>query len=257
MKKLELNGHKLEIYDSIEELPVIRYHKFNKLMLIDAHIGADITEFDAHVERVIRYIRSDKKDLAEKELANLRQNVFFMQTEVSPKYLAFATIIKSVDGKEVTDLSDDSIKELFSIIAGASVKEFNEAIEDSKKKLNSELQLYFPNLFDSADTKEYYTELKKRTLLLLDLIISGDITDEQKKELEELTNKIVLFSDPLSFSGQDNAEIQHDKQFEDTCLLLSQHLNIAPKTFTVLEYYNALFYLREQFKTKGKKLKNK
>ena len=50
MKDIKIGKHKLKIYDSIEELPIVRHHKFNKLMLIDAHIGSELSDFDNHLE---------------------------------------------------------------------------------------------------------------------------------------------------------------------------------------------------------------
>ena len=48
-------------------------------------------------------------------------------------------------------------------------------------------------------------------------------------------------------------EVEYDKQFENMCLILSQKLNVQPKGFTVLEYYNAFMFLKKQGKPNGKK----
>ena len=57
----------------------------------------------------------------------------------------------------------------------------------------------------------------------------------------------------MSFHGNDSMEINYDKQFESMCLMLSQHLNVKPKTFTVLEYYNAFEFLKKQLKPQKQK----
>ncbi len=57
MKKVKLNGHKVVIYDSIDELPIVRFHKYSKMLLVDAGVGSDINDCDAHIERATRYIR--------------------------------------------------------------------------------------------------------------------------------------------------------------------------------------------------------
>ena len=254
MREVKIGKHKLKVFDSIEDLPIVRHHKFSKLMLIDAHIGSDITDFDSHAERIIRFIKANKPEMAEKELLNMRQNIFMVQSETSPKHLAFAALIQSVDGEEVTDLSDDSLKAVLAKISDVTVGEIDKLIEECKKKLDLELQVYFPKLFDSAEVKEYYDKLKKRTLLLLDQLEKGDdFSEEEQRELERITDELVLFSEPLLFAGPESAEIKQDKQFENACLAISQHTNTDAKKFTVLEYYNALFYLREQIKEQGKK----
>lgn len=254
MKDIKIGKHKLKVFDSIEDLPIVRHHKFSKLVLIDAHIGSDISGFDAHAERIVRYIKANKPELAEKELLNLRQNIFMVQTETSPKHLAFAALVHSIDGKEVTDLSDESLRRVLAEISDVSVSELDKVLEECKKKLDLELQVYFPRLFDSADVKEYYDKLKRRTVLLLDQLEKGeDFTEEEQEELEHLTDEILLFSEPQIFSGSASVEVQQDKQFENACLAISQHTHADAKKFTVLEYYNALFYLREQIKEQGKK----
>ena len=76
MKELKLNGHKVRIYDSIDTLPITRFHSYNRMLLVDAGVGSDISDFDNHIERMVRYIRKGDNDSAAKELENMRQNVF-------------------------------------------------------------------------------------------------------------------------------------------------------------------------------------
>lgn len=82
-------------------------------------------------------------------------------------------------------------------------------------------------------------------MTMLDAIITGE---DKQSEIEEITNLLLTFAKPSIFFGPDSLEIQYDKQFESMCLMLSQKLNVKPKTFTVLEYYNAFEYLKEQAK---------
>ena len=69
-----MNGHSVQIYASIEELPIVRFHKYNKCLLVDAGVGSDLNAFDTHIERVVRFIRADKREDAAKELENMRQD---------------------------------------------------------------------------------------------------------------------------------------------------------------------------------------
>lgn len=253
MKEFKIGKHQVKVYDSIEELPVVRHHKFSKLMLIDAQVGSTLTDFDAHVERVIRYMRSDKRDLAEKELMVLRQNIYFIQTEISPRHLAYAVLVHTIDGKVNNDLSDEALKAITDKLADVPEKELDSIIHESKKKLEQELQVYFPSLFDSSEVKEYYGKLKRRIVLMAKSIEEG-LTPAEEQELDKLTTDVILFTDPGTFSGPDSLEVQQDKQFENSCLLISQATGANAKKFTTMQYYNALLYLREQNK-KAKKSK--
>lgn len=113
------------------------------------------------------------------------------------------------------------------------------------------MQLYFPRLFDDAAVKEYYDELRRRTMLMLDAIIEGD-TEDKRREIDDITTMLITYNRPQAFSGSDSMEIQYDKQFENMCLLIAQHLHVDAKKYTVLEYYNAFEYIKQSLKPKGK-----
>jgi hypothetical protein len=48
MKEVELAGHKVVLFDSIDELPIARFHKYNRYLLVDAGVGSEISDFDNH-----------------------------------------------------------------------------------------------------------------------------------------------------------------------------------------------------------------
>lgn len=256
MRTTKIGKYNVEMYDAIEELPMQRFHKYNKMLLIDAGIGSDLADFDRHIEKAVVYARSKTPELAATELDNMRQNVYFIQTGLSPRHLAFAVLIKSIDGKECNDLSDDGLQKIVDMFADVPVKDIAAEFSEVKKKIDNELQTYFPRLFDDASVKEYFDELRRRTLVVLDSIINGE-TDEKRTEIERITTELLIYNKPQIFSGTDNVEIAFDKQFEKMCLLLSQHLNVNPKKYTVMEYYNAYEYIKEMMKERAKAGKRK
>lgn len=116
MKNLLLNKKIIKVYDSIDEMPIVNFQKYNKYLLIDSGIGSDADDVDAHIVKIAKFIKASNTKKALQELQNMRQNMYMINSEISPKYLAFAALIHSVDGKEVTDLSDDGLKELLNEI---------------------------------------------------------------------------------------------------------------------------------------------
>ena len=58
MKTVKIGERTVEIYDAIDELPMLRFHKYNKMLLVDAGIGSDLQDFDTHIEKAIRYALS-------------------------------------------------------------------------------------------------------------------------------------------------------------------------------------------------------
>lgn len=242
MRAVRIGKHIVKIYDSIEEMPVVRFKKYNKLLLIDAGIGADLSDFDMHTERILRYIKDGKKDLAKAELVNMRQNLYFIQTQLQPKYLSFCCLIAEMDGKECKDISDEGLKALSEDLE-MTEGQLTEEMASVKKKIAKELRLYFPSLFDDPGGKEYADKLRRRTLLLL-----GDLAEDNMNdgEVESLTDELVTFNTPRNFSGPASEELAYDKEFETMSLILSENLHVDTKKFNVLQYYNAYDYIKKQ-----------
>ena len=252
MKKVELGGHKVVLYDSIDELPMVRFHRFNKMLLVDAGVGSEIGDFDAHIERAVRYIRNNDRDSAAKELDNLRQNVFLILSEQSTKDLSFACLVKEIDGKPCDDLSDEGLREVLQTLGGVPRGEVAAEMEAAKKKIDGDLILYFSGIFDDVTVREFYDVMKRRAVAMLDGIIEGD-TEQRKGDIDALTEKMILYTKPRVFSGRRSVEVQHDKDYESLCLTISKQTGADAKRMTVLEFYNAYEYIRRMAKETQKK----
>ena len=259
MVTVEIGKHKVEMYDSIDELPIERFHKYQKLLLIDSGIGSDIKAFDERTEKARRFIMDGKADKAQQELDNLRQAVFFIQNGINPKHRAFAALVTKIDGKECTDLSDDALARVTELLKDATEKDLTARLDAVKKKIDAELRLYFPASFADSQIKEYYDLLKQRTMAVLTNIIAGVRNPDETPEIEKLTTALITYSNPQSFVGPDGVEVQFDRQFENLCLALSEQLHVNPKKFTVLEFYNAFEFVKDRAKQmeKAQKRANK
>ena len=97
MVTAKIGKHTVEYFDTIEELPIVRFHKYQKLLLIDAGVGSDIAAFDQRIERVRRFLAAAKPDNAQQELENLRQCVYMIQNGISPQHRAFAVLVTQKD----------------------------------------------------------------------------------------------------------------------------------------------------------------
>lgn len=248
MKEVKLNGHKVEIFSSIEELPMVRFHKYNKCLLVDAGVGSDLSSFDAHIERVVRFIRNDKREDAAKEMENMRQNIYLIMQGLNPQHMAFACLVCTIDGQRYEDMSDEGLNKVLSLLGGTSAKEVKDQTEEVKKKIDQELSLYFPAIFDDGRTKEFYDLMKEQVKAMLNCIIDGD-TKENVNKVEELTDRMITYHKPKTFTGKASVEIEYDKQYEDMCLVIAKNLNVEAKKMTVLEYYNAYQYIMKQNKS--------
>lgn len=248
MKTIEIKGKIYKMYDSIDEMPIINFQKYNKYVLIDAGLGSDIDSVDEHLINLAKLIRTDMGK-AQQELQNLRQNLHLIVSGISPEYLSFAALIHSVNGEEVTDLSDDNLKAILEDIKSEKHSVIVDLLSWVKKKLQTELELYFPAEFESAREKEAYTLIKRHTQLLLESIAENT---DKSKQLEEIEAQMLRMHKPKSFLGKKSVEITFDKQFENSCLIISKETGSNAKKMTVLQYYNALELVKKEQEAKAK-----
>ena len=204
MKSLLINKKIVRVYDSIDEMPIVNFQKYNKYLLIDSGIGSDADDIDAHIVKIAKYIKSNNNRKALQELQNMRQNIYMVNSEISPKYLAFAALIHSVDGKEVNDLSDDGLKKLLQDLKEIKHSKVIDFLLWLKKKVTSELEIYFPGDFVNPKEKEAYDKLKARTLLVLDSVINDT---DNSKQIEAIDIMMLNMHTPKTYIGSESVEL--------------------------------------------------
>ena len=137
MKVIDTGKHVIKLYDSVDELPIGAYQRYNKFLLIDAGIGSSVDDFDAHIVKLAKLIGNNEREKAIQELQNMRQNLFMINSRVSPKYLAFAALVYSIDGKKVEAVSDDDYNELLARIQEMPHSLLTKTLDWLKKKLQT------------------------------------------------------------------------------------------------------------------------
>lgn len=252
MKNLTVNKKTVRVYDSIDEMPIINFQKYNKYLLIDSGIGSDVDDIDAHIARIAKFIKSNNAKKALQELQNMRQSMYMVNSEISPKYLAFAALIHSIDGEEVNDLSDDGLKNVLAKLKEIKHSKIIDFLVWLKKKVTTELEIYFPGDFVNPKEKDAYDKLKQRTLFVLDSMINGTDNSEQ---IETIDMVMLNMHSPKSYIGSESVEIKYDKQFESTCLLIAQKTSMDAKKMTVLQFYNAVDNIKQQLEAESKSVK--
>lgn len=241
MRQERINKHVVELYDSIDELPIVRFQKYNKYLLIDSGVGSDMNDVLDHIDRAKLYI-SANPTMAVVEMENMRQAIYLISEEISPKYMAFAVLVHKIDGKEMNDLSDVGLKKVLEILNEVKKSWIDGILDLVKKKIDRELSLYFPGKFEDASVKEYFDLLRDHTLLRLKHIISGD---DVSSKCEKLEIQLALLAKPRIFWGRNSVEISYDKQFEEMCLILAHNVQVNPKEMSVMQFYNAFDYIKK------------
>lgn len=244
MNKIRLGRHTLEVYENIEELPIKRFHAFNKYLLIDAGIGSDVSDITGHVDRALAFMHQKDEDSAKTELHNLRQALYFVAEKESPKYMSFVPFIHSINGEQVHDLSDENVKKILEKLNHVKKSVFDKLVDTYKKKVEEELDQYFPKRFSDSETKEYHDLLRQKTTLLLSYILEGK--KDNLSKATELEYLIVTFAKPKSFLGAKSAEILYNKQFSEMCLFIQKEAGLDPDKTTVLDLFNALEVVKKR-----------
>lgn len=251
MVRVRINNHDVMFYDSVEDLPVVQFHRYSKFLLVESGIGDTIQDIDRHITRIINFLDDKKK--AYQELLNLRQCLYFVANEQDIHNKSTLCLIKSIDGKDWSDFSDSGLDELYLMFNGDNQKELDKVAREVRSKIDENLLQYFPKIFEDSTQKNYTDLLRQRAVLQLGEIINGENNDIK---IKSVTERIYKMQNPKGFSGSESEEIRFDKQFEDMCLLMAKEFGGGVKKYTTMEFYTAFERLTKQ-QEEMKKLRNR
>lgn len=142
MRKIRINGHILEMWDSVDSMPASNYINHARLTMLDAGIGSDLDAVTRHWQRIAK-LAEKGGDALNKELSNYLQNLHFIVSNTSPEMMSFVSLIKSIDGKLIDDYSDENAKAIIEQLSkkGLTVGIVRSFLTSIKKKLNKRLRL--------------------------------------------------------------------------------------------------------------------
>ena len=249
MRKVRVGRRVLDLYDGIDDMPIGRFHRFNRNLMVDAGIGADLQAVDSHITKTMAFMKAGKMESAVKEMENLRQSILLVHEGLSPAFSAFACLVAAVDGKSTAGWSESELDALSEELKEMTVRELRSETAEVKKKIDTELELYFPSVFGNQRTTEWYQCLKRIGLNKLKELVEGL---EMKADVDADESRMLDMMAPRRFRGSSGVEVEYDREYENMSLAMTQQLHVDVKGMTVLEYYNAYEFLREQ----GKKMKS-
>lgn len=138
MRRININGHVLEMWDSVDSLPASNYINHARLMMLDAGIGSDLQAVTQHWQQIVRLAEKGDRDGLNKVLSNYLQTLNFIVSNTSPEMMSFVSFIRSIDGKLVEDYSDDNAKAIVEQLSkkGLTVGIVRNFLSHVKKKWN-------------------------------------------------------------------------------------------------------------------------
>jgi len=115
---LKLGKHKIEFYDSIDSLPFDRFNSFNKYVMLDAELGSDVMAFDTKISKIFQFLGKEMTKEATGELYNLRNTYHNVMNENNVRGLAFACLVRRIDGEKVDDFSIENMRSILEKLSG-------------------------------------------------------------------------------------------------------------------------------------------
>lgn len=135
-------------------MPMANYHKFNKYVMFESGLAPDANGIISHLSRMNELLNAESYDKLRVELQNTYQAINFVMNDISPISMAFACMVHRIDGKEVTDLSDESLKLLSYKLNRESAKVLRQKVEELKKKLTLSLKAISRGRYSRARRRE-------------------------------------------------------------------------------------------------------
>lgn len=145
MIKYKKKEREVIFFDSIEEMPHRRYMKFNKEMMRANDVGNTSADIIKRINKAISFINAKQPEKAVKELANARMTYAYATSELAPKGLALAAMVKSINGVKCDDITTSGLQNTLKVLeeVGLTKKEIDDTTGDIKKKLKENSKYFF------------------------------------------------------------------------------------------------------------------
>lgn len=128
--------HEIELFDSIHNLPVLRFQRFNKYQMQATEIGNTFADFDQRTVKVIQFLQKGMIKEALQELENRRQTVFNSYNDFTPQGKSLAILVKRIDDVDYEDFSPNNLDRCLEHLEriGLGYSDAIEKLREVKKK---------------------------------------------------------------------------------------------------------------------------
>lgn len=136
----------LELYETIDEMPIIRKHLFDKYLIMDSGMGKSLADVEQKHQRLHVFLAEKKFDKALQEAKNLHHTIFNGLSMIDFKSLSFSCLVKSIKGDSVsvnTESEAESVLEEVLKMQEITSGELETYVLDIKKKILKSLGYTF------------------------------------------------------------------------------------------------------------------
>lgn len=180
--------HTIELFDSIETLPILRFQRFNKYQMQSIEIGNTFEDYDQRTMKTLQFLQKGMTQEAIMELENRRETVFKAYNDFTPHGKSFAVMVKRIDDKHYSTFTDENINKCLDHLEriGFTQKESINQLKEVKKKIEIQLSVYFPALFPKNGNLEVVAlRIKKVNASLDDIIEQSESTKKNVFNIEK------------------------------------------------------------------------
>lgn len=249
MKTIEFEGHKVEIYNSPEDMPMKRYNRFNKFLMIDNEVGFSFEDYNKRSAKTYSFMKRGMNKEAMQELKNRNQMVFNAFMEYNPKGRAMAILVHSINNTVFRDYSGDGLDKVLDELEkiGFAQRIASQTVDEAKKKIESQLSKYFPSRFKSYDGVQFNNELIKMSLLEVRGILYGS-SEELENQIGRHDKNMLSMNTPSSWNinAKDNMERRMEIDFEKYLFAVAEHTKIDVEEVSVYRFYALEEFIREK-----------
>jgi hypothetical protein len=238
----------IELYKSIDALPIGRYQLFQLCLLQDSGIGSTMGDVVEHMSKIDHYITHGLYDHALTERRNLQLNFFSITEKLNYSHLAFACLVKKIDGETIEVDSEGDAEEIVKRLSKrVSHQESQDEIKKKRELFEQEMMLYFPKRYSSVQTSdiEHFSIVKaylaNEFKYLAQEIEYAEYSDNTKKIF--LNKKVSLLD-----NSRDSQVIFVERSFEKMLLSVQKEYPSVSRRTTTKQFYAALELIDERIK---------
>lgn len=95
--------------------------------------------------------------------------------------------------------------------------------------------------------RQTFDLIKRRAILQLDSLIDGK---DRGEDIIQVEDELLLLNKPKQFNSEINTEVEYDKDFNRSILLIQDTIKADGHKMSVMQFYNALDYIKLKNKPK-------
>jgi hypothetical protein len=241
------NSSKIELYESIDDLPIVRYHLFQLMLLQDSGIGSTMGDVVEHLSKMDYFMTHDMKKEAQDVRRNLQVTYFNIINELNYNHLAYACLVKRIGDETFTSIqTEHDVKQIHDKLkAIVTVKEVDEEVEKKKMIFEAEMKTFFPKRYQGVKTSELTrNEVRRQYLIAEYSVMSGDINESEHKIA---VRKFLDQNKPRLLDNSTNSEvIQSETAFHEMILIAQSSYSGINVFSTTKQFYSAMTLIEKQ-----------